>query len=152
MRRAHQIAGLAFLALALFLGWHATRLPYYSALGPGPGFFPVWLCGILAVLALIALASTLRAADGQAAERFWPEREAWPSLLSAVAGLVFVVLAMSSLGYVATLFVFSLVLVVMLGTRNPLIIIAVTLLASFGTSAVFARYLKQALPAGTWWM
>ncbi len=152
MRRAHQIAGLAFLALALFLGWHATRLPYYSTLGPGPGFFPVWLCGILTVLALIVLATSLRAADGPAAQPFWPEREAWPALLSVVAGLSLAVLAMGSLGYVATMLAFSLALMVMLGSRSPLAIIAVTLLGSFGTSLVFSRYLKQALPAGTWWM
>ena len=28
----------------------------------------------------------------------------------------------------------------------------VTLLGSFGTSTVFTRYLKQALPLGSWWM
>lgn len=152
MRRAQQIASLAFLALALFLGWHATRLPYYSSLGPGPGFFPVWLCGILAGLALIVLVGTLRGAGDQASTSFWPDREAWLPLLAVIGGLTFVVLTMEAVGYVAAMFVFYLVLVVLLGTRAPLAIIAVTLLGSFGTSTVFSRYLKQALPLGTWWM
>jgi putative tricarboxylic transport membrane protein len=152
VRRAHQIAGAAFLALALFLGWHATRLPYYSALGPGPGFFPVWLCGILAVLAVIVLAGAIRTGDREAIRRFWPEREALVPITGVIAGLAFVVLAMRPLGYVATMLAFYLVLVVMLGSRRPLTIAAVAALGSFGMYFVFARYLKQALPAGTLWM
>ena len=72
--------------------------------------------------------------------------------LAVIGGLTFVVLTMEAVGYVAAMFVFYLVLVVLLGTRAPLAIIAVTLLGSFGTSTVFTRYLKQALPLGTWWM
>ncbi len=151
MRRAHQIAGFAFLALAIFLGWHATRLSYYSALGPGPGFFPVWLCGILGVLALIVLIGTLRS-DDRPGLRFWPEREAAIPIFGVVAGLVFVALAMRTLGYVATMLAFYLALVVLLGSRNLLTIAAVTLLGGLGTYTVFSRYLKQALPAGTLWM
>ncbi|MBM3537585.1 MAG: tripartite tricarboxylate transporter TctB family protein [Alphaproteobacteria bacterium] len=150
MRRAQQIAGLAFLALALFLGWHATRLSYYSTLGPGPGFFPLWLCGILAVLALVVLVGTSRAAE--APQSFWPEREAWAPILAVIGGLIFVVLAMRSLGYVVTMLVFYLWLVVTLGNRNPLIIGVVALAGGLGTYAVFSRYLKQALPTGTLWM
>lgn len=150
MKRAHQIAGLAFLALALFLGWHATRLQYYSPLGPGPGFFPAWLCGIFAVLALIVLLGATRTATS--AGSFWPEREAWVPILAVIGGLVFVVLAIGALGYVATMLLFYLWLVVMLGNRNLLIIGAVTVAGGFGTYAVFSRFLKQALPSGTLWM
>lgn len=151
MRRAHQIAGLAFLALALFLGWHATRLSYYSALGPGPGFFPIWLCGILAALSLVVLVGATRPTT-QSPGRFWPDREAWTPLLAVIAGLVFVVLTIRTLGYTLTMLIFYLWLVVMLGSRNLLIIGAVTLIGALGTEAVFSRFLKQALPAGTLWM
>ena len=81
-----------------------------------------------------------------------PEVEVLLPLLAVIGGLTFVVLTMEAVGYVAAMFVFYLVLVVLLGTRAPLAIIAVTLLGSFGTSTVFTRYLKQALPLGSWWM
>ena len=37
------------------LGYQAARPSLLHALGPGPGFFPRWLCAILALLALVIL-------------------------------------------------------------------------------------------------
>ena len=52
VQRAHQITGVVFLLIAAFLGYHAVKLRYYTPLGPGPGFFPIWLCAILGLLAV----------------------------------------------------------------------------------------------------
>jgi hypothetical protein len=52
-RRAYQLSGLAALLVAVFLGYQAAGLTYYTRIGPGPGFFPRWLCGVLALLAQV---------------------------------------------------------------------------------------------------
>ena len=39
-RRAYQLSGLVGLLLTAVLGYQAARLPYYTRIGPGPGFFP----------------------------------------------------------------------------------------------------------------
>ena len=78
-RRAYQLSGLLGLLVAAVLGYQAARLPYYTRIGPGPGFFPRWLCGILALLSLAILArAAAEQGDQQRAGRLWGalEREA----------------------------------------------------------------------------
>lgn len=147
MRRAQQIAGLALVALALFLGWQAAQLSYYSSLGPGPGFFPLWLCILLGLLSVAALINSLRGASDPAPP-FWPERTALLRIVTVIVGLAFIAAAMSTLGFPLTMLVFYLVLTLALGSRRPLEILATALIGSFGLYHVFTRYLSQPLPPG----
>lgn len=148
MRRAKQIAGFSLLALALFLGWHASRLAYYSPLGPGPGFFPLWLCILLGVLAVAAIVNTLRPALPDRPEPFWPERMALLRIAAVIIGLAFVAAFMATLGFPLTMLAFYLALTYVLGSRSPVEILAAALLGSFGVYYAFTRYLSQPLPAG----
>jgi len=43
MQRIHQAAALFFLAFSAFVVWESWNLEYYTHLGPGAGFFPLWL-------------------------------------------------------------------------------------------------------------
>jgi putative tricarboxylic transport membrane protein len=148
MRRAQQIAGLALLALALFLGWQAAQLSYYSPLGPGPGFFPLWLCILLGILSVAALVNSLRGTPPELATPFWPDRTALVRIGTVIAGLAFVAAAMSTLGFPLTMLVFYGVLAFVLGSRKPVEIVGTALLGSFGVYYAFTRYLSQPLPAG----
>ena len=59
-RHAYQLSGLVGLLVTAVLGYQAARLPYYTRIGPGPGFFPRWLCAILALLSLVILVRATR--------------------------------------------------------------------------------------------
>ncbi len=37
------IAGAVLAAFGIYVIWVAVKLPYVSDVGPGPGFFPLWL-------------------------------------------------------------------------------------------------------------
>lgn len=148
MRRAQQIAGFAFLGVALFLGWHASRLSYSSPLGPGPGFFPLWLCILLGLLAVAAIVNTRRSAAPAPSARFWPDRVALIRIATVVAGLAFIAASLSTLGFPLTMLVFYLALTFVLGSRSPAEILGVAILGSFGVYYVFTRYLSQPLPLG----
>ena len=52
MKRAWQIACIAFLALSIFMIVLSFEYPYHDRLGPGPGFFPFWLSVITGALSL----------------------------------------------------------------------------------------------------
>lgn len=147
MRRAQQIAGVAFLATALFLGWQAAQMSYYSPLGPGPGFFPLWLCLLLGVLAAASLVNSLRAAPA-AEGSFWPDKMALYRIGAVIAGLAFVAASMATLGFPLTMLVFYLVLTFALGSRSLGQILGTALFGSFGVYYAFTRYLSQPLPAG----
>ena len=55
MQRIHQAAALFFLAFSAFVVWESWNLEYYTQLGPGAGFFPLWLGVIMGGLSLIWL-------------------------------------------------------------------------------------------------
>jgi putative tricarboxylic transport membrane protein len=55
MRRCYQIASVSFLALAIFVVFEGYRMKYYTPIGPGPGFYPVWVGVLLGLLVLIWL-------------------------------------------------------------------------------------------------
>jgi putative tricarboxylic transport membrane protein len=147
MTRGHQIAALAILVLAVFLGWQATRLTYYSPLGPGAGFFPIWLCIVLAFLAVSVLVSAT-IARAPLPDEFWPERAGVLRIAFVLAGLVFVVAALKPLGFRLTSLLFTATLLPALGRRNPIEIAAVALFASFGVYALFVDQLRLSLPIG----
>jgi hypothetical protein len=149
MTRPHLAAGLAFLLLAAFLGWEASRLSYYSSLGPGAGFFPVWLCVALAVLALGVLASAGRGRLAISDARFWPETPALLRILAVLAGLVFVIALLNTLGFRIAMAIFCVWTMLALGCRGPLQIAVVAILGSIGCKALFVDLLGVALPSGS---
>ncbi len=148
MSRPHLAAGLGFLLLAVFLGREASRLSYYSSLGPGAGFFPVWLCGALALLSLGVLAIAVRGRIGDAQTPFWPEAAALRRIGGVLLGLAFVVVTLNLLGFNLAMAAFAVWSMLALGCRDPLQIAAVALLASFGSKALFVDLLGVALPSG----
>src|SRR5262245_45048188 len=93
MRRAWQIATAIMLAVCLLMVWQSLRLPLTDRLGPGPGFFPLWLSLIGAGLAAgLLLWSITRPVTGEEAPAILPRGEgagqilAVPGMLALVAG------------------------------------------------------------------
>ena len=55
MKRIHQIAAFCFIAFSAFFMWQSLGMEYYTDLGPGAGFFPLWLGAVLGGLAIVWL-------------------------------------------------------------------------------------------------
>lgn len=53
-------AGLLVLVYASIFFVESLSMKYYSSVGPGPGFFPRWLNGILVILAVCFLVNTIK--------------------------------------------------------------------------------------------
>ncbi|TCR62528.1 tripartite tricarboxylate transporter TctB family protein [Bosea sp. BK604] len=147
MTRLHVVAGVIFMLIAAGLGWEATRYSYYSALGPGPGFFPLWLCGALALLAASVIV-TARRDGGAVPADFWPDRTGLLRIGAVIAALIFVAASMDALGFRLTMLIASLGLLLALGCRSPVQIGLTVIFASFGLSMLFSDYLGVALPSG----
>jgi hypothetical protein len=106
MRRAYQIAGLTFLLVAAFLGFHAYALRYFTSLGPGPGFFPVWLCALLGILALVVIVQATIASAEPLPEQFFAPRSGYVRIAAVLAALLGVTIFLPILGFRITLFAF----------------------------------------------
>lgn len=58
--RSGVLAGAVIFLLALLLFIISLQYSYASALGPGPGFFPRWLSGILIILSILYIIESVR--------------------------------------------------------------------------------------------
>ncbi len=148
MRRPHQIAGLVLLLLGGFVIWEALGLRYYTRLGPGPGFFSLWLGGILSALALVMIVRATFAAPEPIAPGFFTDRQGYLSIGAIVLCLIVAATLMRSLGYCLTLSAILLFLLRVLGRTAWKPAIAAALLGGFGVYYVFVHWLGVPLPAG----
>ncbi len=148
MRPVYQITGIAFLLLGAVLAYHALRLRYYTPLGPGPGFFPLWLCGLLMVLALcLCLQARFKNKEPLPADFFPARASAW-RIGAVLIGLLAVAALLPLLGFRLTMLGFYLGLLWVLGQRHVFAAIVLALIGSFGTYTLFVEFLSQPLPIG----
>jgi putative tricarboxylic transport membrane protein len=148
MRRVYVITGLTFLLLAVFLGYHASALRYYTPLGPGPGFFPVWLCGLLGLLAVVVIAQAVVAKPEALPDEFFATRSGYRRIAAVLLGLLAVAILMPTFGFRLTMLVFYVALPSLLGRRHPLETLLLAFAGSFGVFYLFVEFLSQPLPVG----
>lgn len=150
------------LVFAAWVGVEARGLGYWTALGPGPGFFPMWIAGLLVVLALawgiqVVIAGgpheagevstvpsetdTGPGAGGEADPGASPAR-----VIGLLLGLLFVAWAIEVLGYQVTLMVFLIFLMKVLDRASWRLTVLVALLAGPGVYHLFADLLAVQLP------
>lgn len=129
-------------------------LGYWTTLGPGPGFFPLWLGVLLAVLGaawfLIELRSGRagtpnRASDG---EDEAPEYSL-PTAVAIVVSLVVLATCLEVVGYQLSMLLFLFFHLRVLGKRGLLLSVVIAALGSFGVFVAFTQLLGVPLPAST---
>src|SRR5262245_10512000 len=99
MRRVNQCIGVVFLLASAFLAWNASGLGYYSRLGPGPGFFPVWLCGLLAALSIAVFVQASVVPSERLPGDFFTTRANYLRIAAVLAALLAIAVVMRPLGY-----------------------------------------------------
>lgn len=148
MQRVNQCIGIVFLLAAAFLAWHAVGLVYYSRLGPGPGFFPLWLCGLLAALSVAVFVQASFAAPERLPGDFFTTRANYLRIAAVIVALLAMALVMRPIGFRFAMLGFFLAMLPLLGRRNIFEIAVLALVGSFGTYYVFGSLLGLALPLG----
>jgi putative tricarboxylic transport membrane protein len=149
LRRGWQIACLCFAALFAFAIWKASAMRLQDTLGPGPGFFPLWLGIIGGVLAIVLLVEVSRQPyAGPSLADLVPEKSASLRILMVLALLGAAALAFEPLGFRLTAAGFTGLLLLALGARSLLIGVPFVLAASLGVFHVFYHWLKVPLPIG----
>lgn len=148
MRRSHQITGVVVLLVAGFLGYHAWRLAYYTPLGPGPGFFPLWICILLALLATFVVVNATFREPSALPEDFFATAPAYRRIAAVLIALFAVANLMPILGFRLTMLAFYIALLSLLGRRHPLETLTLALIGSFGVFHLFVEFLSLPLPVG----
>jgi putative tricarboxylic transport membrane protein len=149
MTRGWQVASACFFILFAFAFARARSLPLEDSLGPGPGFFPFWLAILGMGLAATLIIQISR--SGQAAfagSISMPDGGAIFRILAVLAGIAGAATLLEYLGFRLVALGFCALLLPAIGARNPLVVLAFALLASFGVFHVFYHWLKVPLPIG----
>lgn len=89
--------GLVFIAISGLFAWQALDLPVGSAFRMGPGYFPLLLSGLLALLGAVVLLNGLRH-DGE-----MPRDVAWRAVLILTSAVSFFGFGVAPLGFVPAL-------------------------------------------------
>ncbi len=143
VRRGDLVAGFLFLALGAAVCVRAVGLQVGTATNPQPGFFPFLGGGILAVLAGVLL---VRAVLGRG-----PQEGRFGALwrpLALLAALVVYTAILERAGYPAATTGLAALVLVILETRNALVVAAASLFLAFGTYVLFKVWLGVELPPG----
>lgn len=146
MQRIHQTAALCYVAFSAFVVWGSWNLVYYTNLGPGAGFFPLWLGVAMGGLSLVWLVQVSGRKGRPKEAAFLPERGGIVRILSVLAAMVAVAVLMDLLGFQLAMFLFLVFLLLVLGRQGLWLTLIVALLGSVGLYHVFGGYLDVQLP------
>ena len=147
MRRNYLISAGLFLLLAIFIAYGAVRLKYYTQLGPGPGFFSLWLSFFLAIASLAMGIEAWGKPPEKEIYTFLPQREGLIKIGSVLLSLIFTIVMLEPLGFRLTMVTIYIFLLWILGQRG-ISTLLIALAGSFGVYQIFVDLLSVPLPIG----
>jgi putative tricarboxylic transport membrane protein len=147
--RGNLAAGVVLVCFGLYVISVAVELPYVSDVGPGPGFFPLWLgIGLVLFAATLILTSFTSLSPPPANQtRSWRLTArslcGWLALMIAIALL-------GTIGFVASFIILTIFLIVALDRRPPLLAMVVGVGLAVLFQLIFVVALDVSLPKAVW--
>ena len=153
MREAWIGASLVLAALFGYTVFESWQYPYLDELGPGPGFFGIWLGGTGVALAVLLAVQSARGGNGlDSATSILPAAADLPRPLAILIAIAALALTVEWVGFRLATLVFILLLLPVLGVRNWIAVPALAVAGSWGVFHVFYHWLKVPLPLGELWI
>ena len=135
--------GLVLLMFAGTIFWQSLSLNYYSDVGPGPGLFPLWLSGILGLLAVAYMVDSIRSA-GVTFEDVLPLGRGGKRLVALLGAVVLFVLLAPYAGF--TLAGIIMLWLVLAAEYRWYRALAIATVVSVATFLLFKAFLGVPLP------
>jgi len=148
MKRPYQILAIFLLLVSCFVMRESLELKYYTELGPGPGFFPIWLSVLMAVLAVVLFAKVTFRQVEPIPEDFFQTRSGYLRALAICLAWIWATLMLERLGYRLTVMIFFPFLLLTLGRVRWFVIVLFTVLGSLAVHIIFTKLLAVVLPDG----
>ena len=144
LRNGDVLSGAVLTALGTYIFLQSRAYDYYSADGPGPGFFPTWYGVAMVALSFALIVSRIRKADPADGTKW---RTAWRALSTWLAFALSVVL-MGPLGFLVSFALLTFFLVMVVFGRPALKAGMTAVLAALGFYVIFPLILSVPLPTG----
>lgn len=139
------VAQAVLIVIAVYVVISARALGIWLPQGPGPGFFPLVLALGLALLSVAWFIQTRRAAVESPAE----EAQPWKRAAITVASLVVLAAVLNFLGFQASMLLFLLFHLRVMGRRRWLTSVVIAVAGSIGAFHLFNDFLLVPLPYAT---
>jgi putative tricarboxylic transport membrane protein len=148
MKRYDRICSVIFFVLAGVLIWQSLLIPVGRFGKPGPGFLPLMIGVMLALLsALLWIEAGLRK-PSQARVAFFVGEGKWPSVLLTVSLLLAYALLIEFLGFILCSLLLLLLLFRFVGRQKWWLVLTETVLVTLAAHVIFKVGLKVQLPGG----
>jgi hypothetical protein len=146
------LAGLTFVVFGVAFAYGATTHEIGTPLRMGPGFYPLVVGILLAIIgAVIALRPQGEAKGAEASDEPALTPPAWRPLVLILGALVFFALTIRGLGLIPTVFVTSLLSIAASRRASVLSVLAVATALTVVSVAIFGFALNLRLPLlGPW--
>ncbi|HSV93075.1 MAG TPA: tripartite tricarboxylate transporter TctB family protein [Desulfobacterales bacterium] len=148
MKRPYQLTALVLFFLSGVIAYESLQLKYYTTLGPGPGFFPLWLSLALAALAVAMFYQSTFRDSGPRPADFWDSKKGYLRAFAMCIAWIWATVMLERLGYRLTMLVFFPLLLLTLGRVRWWAVILISLLGSVAAFYVFSLGLSVHLPVG----
>jgi len=145
MKKWERIAALVFFLIGLGAAWEATNIGFGSFQTPGPGFYPLWLAVILAVVSFIYFLNNLGKDSKVVA--LW-EKKTWVRPLLAIILMLVYGLLLDRLGFLLDTFFLFLIWLTVIEREKPLTVALVSVLGTVVVYILFVQFLQVQLPKG----
>jgi len=147
MKKADLITGIVLLLLSGLVIGEALRMPPSASFGPGAGFLPFWVGVILAVLALLLLASTwTRKVTQKDTASPFPGKKALLAITGVLGGLAAYIFLIEVLGFLVDTFLYVAFLLGVVERERWQMTVSVALFTTFGLYVIFQVLLTIGLP------
>jgi putative tricarboxylic transport membrane protein len=147
--KGNLIAGACLAAFGIYVIFVASKLPYVSEVGPGPGFFPLWLGIGLIIFSSCLVLSSLSAFRKESPS----DSPTWKATGRALAGWFGLMVAIALFGWIgfsASFVILTVFLIVALDRRPFLLSLGVGIGLAVAFHLLFVIALDVSLPAGRW--
>jgi putative tricarboxylic transport membrane protein len=147
--KGNLIAAAALAAFGIYVISRAIKLPYVADVGPGPGFFPLWLGIGLVVFAAVLMYGSCRSSAHETAS----ESQSWKLIARSLGGWLAVMVAIALLGKIGfglSFIILTIFLVVALERRPVWLAVGVAVGLAVVFHAIFVVALDVSLPKAVW--
>ena len=143
------ISAACLAAFGIYVISVAARLDYVSEVGPGPGFFPLWLGIGLVLFASGLMFASLSISRSKAKG----ESQSWKGAgraLAAWSALMVAITLLGRMGFAVSFIVLTMFLVVALDRRPALLAVGVGIGLAVSFHLIFVVALDVSLPKAFW--
>jgi len=149
MKRQEVTSSLAWMVAGFLFLRGSIELGLGSGGEPGPGFFPFLMAVFLVAFSAIHFISSLtKFRQIKSGDRFWPKRDGIKRILFTAASLCGFVLALNTLGFVLTTFIFMFITLRFVEPQRWRTVLFVGSLTTVLSYSVFQIWLRSNLPEG----